>query len=129
MKMLICRARSPSSTLVKGTVFRTSSYVALLLAQFVKNLPTVQETLVQFLSWEDPLQKGKATHSSILAWRIPWTTVHGVTKSWTRLSEFHLHFHLLKPQAYHSNINTSPGQNMNKNITLVLIQFPADYLN
>ena len=33
--------------------------------------------------WEDPLEKGKATHSSILAWRIPWTTVHGVTKSWT----------------------------------------------
>ena len=32
--------------------------------------------------WEDPLEKGKATHSSILAWRTPWTTVHGVTKSW-----------------------------------------------
>ena len=38
--------------------------------------------------WEDPLEKGKATHSSILAWRIPWT-VHGVTKSWTQLSGFH----------------------------------------
>ena len=48
------------------------------------------ETWVQSLGWEDPLEKGKATHSSILAWRIPWT-VHGVEKSWTRLSDFHFH--------------------------------------
>ena len=41
------------------------------MAQLVKNLPAVQEILVQFLGWEDPLEKGKATHSSILAWRIP----------------------------------------------------------
>ena len=46
---------------------------ASLLAQMVKNPPAVQETLVQSLGWEDPLEKGKATHSSILAWRIPWT--------------------------------------------------------
>ena len=39
----------------------------------VKNLPAMQETQVWSLGWEDPLQKGKATHSSILAWRIPWT--------------------------------------------------------
>ena len=45
---------------------------ASLVAQLVKNLPAMQETLVQSLSWEDPLEKGKATHSSILAWRIPW---------------------------------------------------------
>ena len=44
---------------------------------------------VRSLGWEDPLEKGKATHSSILAWRIPWTTVHGVAKSQTRLSDFH----------------------------------------
>ena len=43
------------------------------MAQLVKNLPAIQETLVQFLGQEDPLEKGKATHSSILAWRIPWT--------------------------------------------------------
>ena len=43
---------------------------ASLLAQLVKNLPALQETLVQFLTWEDPLEKGMATHSSILAWRI-----------------------------------------------------------
>ena len=41
----------------------------------------LQETWVQCLGWEDPLEKGKATHSSILAWRIPWTTVYGVAKS------------------------------------------------
>ena len=46
---------------------------ASLLAQLVKNLPAMQETLVQFSGWEDPLEKGTATHSSILAWRIPWT--------------------------------------------------------
>ena len=44
-----------------------------LIAQLVKNPPAMQETLVRFLGWEDPLEKGKATHSSILAWRIPWT--------------------------------------------------------
>ena len=46
---------------------------ASLVAQLVKNPPTMQETLVRFLGQEDPLEKGKATHSSILAWRIPWT--------------------------------------------------------
>ena len=39
----------------------------------VKNLPAMQETLVQSLGWKDPMEKGKATDSSILAWRIPWT--------------------------------------------------------
>ena len=43
------------------------------IAQLVKNPPAKQETLVRFLGREDPLEKGKATHSSILAWRIPWT--------------------------------------------------------
>ena len=62
----------------------------------VKNLPAMQEpqeTQVQSLGWEDPLEEGMATHSSILAWRIPmdqsaWlATVNGVTKSWTQLSD------------------------------------------
>ena len=52
-----------------GPVVREAS----LIAQLVKNPPAMQETLAQFLGWEDPLEKGKATHSSILAWRIPWT--------------------------------------------------------
>ena len=46
---------------------------ASLVAQLVKNPSAMQETWVQSLGWEDPLGKGKATHSSILAWRIPWT--------------------------------------------------------
>ena len=45
---------------------------ASLVAQLVKNLPAMWETWVRSLGWEDPLEKGKATHSSILAWRIPW---------------------------------------------------------
>ena len=46
---------------------------ASLVTQLVKNLPAMWETWVRSLGWEDPLEKGKATHSSILAWRIPWT--------------------------------------------------------
>ena len=47
------------------------------MAQMIKNLPAVQETCVQSLGQEDPLEKGMATHSSILAWRIPWTENSG----------------------------------------------------
>ena len=66
---------------------------AFLVAQMVKNLPAMQETWVQYLGWEDPLEAGMATHSSILAWRIPidrgawWAIDHSVTKSWTQLSD------------------------------------------
>ena len=58
----------------------------LLVAQLVNNLPAMQETWVRSLGPEDPLEKEMATHSSILAWKIPWTeeaTVHGVTKGRT----------------------------------------------
>ena len=67
--------------------------MASLVAQIIENLPAVRETQVRSLSREDPLEKGMATHSSILAWRIPmdrgaWrTTVHGVAKSQTQLSD------------------------------------------
>ena len=54
---------------------------ASLVAQLVKDPPAMQEMWVQSLGWEDPLEKGKATHSSILPWRIPWT--HRVTNSQT----------------------------------------------
>ena len=50
---------------------------ASLVAQTVKDLPAVQETWIQFLGWEDPLEKGMTTHSSILAWRTPWTEEPG----------------------------------------------------
>ena len=43
----------------------------------MKNLPAIKETQIQFLGWEDPLEKGMATHSSIFAWRIPWTEEPG----------------------------------------------------
>ena len=56
---------------------------ASLVAQLVKNLPVMQETWVQSLGWDDPLEKGKAIHSSILAWKIPWLRVM------TWLSDFH----------------------------------------
>ena len=55
--------------------------MASLVAQRVKNLPAVQETRVRSLSWEDPLEKGMATHSSTLAWRIPWTEEPGGLQS------------------------------------------------
>ena len=48
-------------------------YVAFLVAQTVKHLPAMQETHLQSLGWEDPLEKEMATHSSTLAWKIPWT--------------------------------------------------------
>ena len=47
-------------------------YVYSMVAQMVKHLPVMWETWVQSLGWEDPLEKGMATHSHILAWRIPW---------------------------------------------------------
>ena len=50
---------------------------ASLVAQLVKNPPAMHETQVRSLGWEDPLEEGKASHSSILAWRIPWTEEPG----------------------------------------------------
>ena len=68
---------------------------ASLVAQMVKHLTTIWETQVQSLGQEDLLEKEMATHSSIHAWRIPWTedpgrlqSVCGVAKSWTQLSDF-----------------------------------------
>ena len=52
-----------------------------LVAQMMKNLPAMQETRVQFLGQEDPLEKEMATHSNILAWRIPWTEEPGGLQS------------------------------------------------
>ena len=69
--------------------FKLNCVGASLVSQMVKYLPAMQETKIQSLGWEDPLEKGMATHFSILAWRIPWTEepggsiVHGVTKSQT----------------------------------------------
>ena len=54
---------------------------ASLVAQMVENLPAMRETWVQSQGWEDPLEEGMATHSSILAWRIPWTEEPGELQS------------------------------------------------
>ena len=76
------------------------SYVLWALAgQTVKNPPAMQDTWwVRSLGWEDPLEKGKATHPSNLAWRIPWTEEPARlpsmgSQSWTRLSDFHSFIH------------------------------------
>ena len=66
-----------------------------MVAQTVRNSPAMQETWVRYLGPEDPLEKGMATHSSILAWRNPmdrgtwWATVYGVAKIRTQLSDYH----------------------------------------
>ena len=61
--------RSPG----EGIVYPLQYSWASLVAQLIKNPPAMWEAWVSSLGWEDPLEKGKATHSSILAWRIPWT--------------------------------------------------------
>ena len=77
--------RSPG----KGIGYPLQYSWAFLVSQTVKNLPAMWETCVQSLGWEDPLEEGMATHSSILAWRIPvdrgaWqAAAHGVAKSRT----------------------------------------------
>ena len=53
--------------------YQLQYYWASLVTQTIKNVPTIQETWVRSLDWKDPLEKGTATHSSILAWRILWT--------------------------------------------------------
>ena len=83
------------------------------MAQMVKRLPTVQDTWVRFLGWEDPLEKEIAIHSSTLAWKIPWTEEPGrlqsmgVAERQTQLSDFPFtfHFHALeKEMATHSSV-------------------------
>ena len=93
-----CNAGDPS--LVPGSVRSPGEGIGYLLqyswaslvAQMVKNLPAMQQTWVRPLGGEDPLEKGMATHVTILAWRIlmdreaRWATIHGAAKSWTQLS-------------------------------------------
>ena len=66
----------PESVLNSKYIKRVS-----LMAQMVKNLPTLREAWVRSLGWEDPLEKRMATHSRILAWRIPWTEEPGGLQS------------------------------------------------
>ena len=79
--------RSPE----KGTGYQLQYSWASTVAQMIKNPPAMWETWFRSLGWEDPLDEGMATHSSILAWRIPmdreawWATVHGVAQSQIQL--------------------------------------------
>ena len=93
VKVLECNVEDPSlipwleGSLGEGKGYPFLYSWASLVAQLVKNLPTMWETWVQSLGWEDPLEKGTATHSSVFAWRIPRTEepgrlpVQGVTES------------------------------------------------
>ena len=80
-------------TAEEGTGYPFQYSWASLMAQLVKNLPAMQETWVRSLGWEDPLEEGMATHSSILAWKISMdrgtfqAAVHGVAKNLTQLSD------------------------------------------
>ena len=66
-----------TSAPMAGLIALIKALQASLVAQMVKNLPVMRETQVRSLDWEDPLEEGRATHSSILAWRIPWTEEPG----------------------------------------------------
>ena len=67
------RKESDTTERLHLTLIIVPTLRASLVAQLVKNPPAMRETWVPSLGWEDPLKKGMATHSSILAWRIPWT--------------------------------------------------------
>ena len=72
-----CNSGDPGSIPDSGSAGEAIGYPlqfswAFLLAQLIKNLPAMHETWARSLGWEDPLEKGEATHSSIVAWRIPW---------------------------------------------------------
>ena len=92
---------------------------ASLVAQMVKNLPEVQETWIWSLYWDGPLEKGMATHSSILAWRIPWTEEPGgvhsmgsqrVGHSWGTNTHTHTHTQYARTERYsHYASLTHPG--------------------
>ena len=73
MQETLVRFLGREDMLEKGIGYPLQYSWASLVAQLVKNLPAMRETWVQSLVWEDPLEKGKATHSRILAWRNPWT--------------------------------------------------------
>ena len=78
-QLVACNAGDPGSipgserSAGEGIGYPLQYSWASLVAQLVKNPPAMWETWVRSLCWEDPLEKGEATHSSILAWRIPWT--------------------------------------------------------
>ena len=87
-KEFACNAGDPGSILGSGRStgegigYPLQYSWASLVAKLVKNLPVMWESWVRSLAWEDALEKGKATHSSIMAWRIPWTTQSRGRREW-----------------------------------------------
>ena len=81
------------------------------------------------LGWEDPLEKGKAIHSSILAWRIPWTVFHGVTNSQTQQSDFHALTHGRDTNKIYNEVKKQKTviltQGTEKSLELEAIQFSS----
>ena len=114
-----CNAGDPSSILGsgrstgEGTGYPLQYSWASLVAQLVKNLSAMRETWVRSLGWEDALEKGKATHSRILAWRTPWTIQSYssyFTHSWvlfTHFPSFKYHAHTDDPQTHVSSSSLS----------------------
>ena len=100
-----CNAGDPGSILGSGRPagegigYPLQYSWASIVTQLVKNPPAMQETWVHSLGWEDPLEKGKATHTSMLALRIPWTIQSMGLPSQMRLSDFHFHFPALYSRA------------------------------
>ena len=89
----------------------------------VKNLPAMQETPVRFLGREDPLEKGVATHFSILACRIPWTEETGRlqskgSKSWTRMSDFNFHSEMVKDTEEPGVLQSMGSQRVGYNLVI-----------
>ena len=96
----------PAATDRGVCLFLLCTQWASLMAQMIKNPPAKQETSVRSLGWEDPLEKGMATQSSILAWRIPWTEEPGRLQSmgsqrvrydWVTNTHTHIHLHTALP--------------------------------
>ena len=83
------------------------------------------EPWVRFLGWGDLLEKGKATYSSILAWRIPWTIVYGVTKSRTCLSDFQKKGSILQRSAFFTIQLSYPYMTTRKTIALFIQTFAS----
>ena len=92
----------------KTSIIQHSPFIASLVVQRLKRLPAMLETWVQSLGWEDPLEKEMATHSSILAWRTPWTEeLGGLQSTGHKESDMteRLHFHFVTYKSQHEKKN------------------------
>ena len=131
-----CNAGDPSS--IRGSGRSPGEGIGYLLqyswsslvVQTIKNLPERQETWVWSLSWEYPLEEGMATHSSILAWRIPmgrgawWATVHGVTKESDKTEQLSTAQHVVSGVRQRENRETKialPWTNIKNNLLVLIL--------